>query len=263
MRSDTNELSPSTERPGKRTRPMLFLATFAPAWLALDRLATSPPNPFAALGALGASAGIVIAGEALIARARLRTAIGRLGFGAPAARAVLVSLIVGAMVITTFVVGAAAAGVHLELRSHWPAVLVASFLFHGLAEELVWRGFVFGRLRRTHTFRAAILLSMPLIALTHVPIIIANGWLVGALAVTTAAVTCAPLSYLYERGGRTVWVPAVVHGSIGTWQIFERTYPIQFKMIILLASIFVPQLALGFSDRFFDPTRKRHTQGET
>jgi len=35
-------------------------------------------------------------------------------------------------------------------------------------------------LRRSHRFRAAILPSMPLIALTHVPIIVGNRWLVGA-----------------------------------------------------------------------------------
>jgi hypothetical protein len=44
--------------------------------------------------------------------------------------------------------------------------------------------------RRTWTSRPAILRSIPLIAATQVPIIIGSGWLVGALAVVTVAVTC-------------------------------------------------------------------------
>jgi hypothetical protein len=63
---------------------------------------------------------------------------------------------------------------------------------------------------------------------------------VGTLAVIAAAATCVPLAYLAERGGATIWPPAVLHGLIGTWQIYERTYPVQFKLVILIATALVP-----------------------
>jgi hypothetical protein len=87
---------------------------------------------------------------------------------------------------------------------------------------------------------------MPLIALTHVPIILGNGLAVGGLAVVTAIVTCLPLAHLYDRGGRTVWAPAIVHGLIGTWQLFERTFPVEFSVLILAGSIVTPLLAFAF-----------------
>ena len=67
----------------------------------------------------------------------------------------------------------------------------------------------------------------------------------------TAATTCLPLAYLWERGGRTVWAPALLHGLIGSWQLFERTYPLRFSLVMLVASIVVPLLALLAGDRFF------------
>jgi hypothetical protein len=98
---------------------------------------------------------------------------------------------------------------------------------------------------------------VPLIALTHAPIMATDGWLVGGLATFTAAITCLPLAYLWERGGRTTWAPAVLHGLIGTWQLFERTYPPTFSVVVLCASITVPLLVL--LDRI--PARRRPPAG--
>ena len=74
-------------------------------------------------------------------------------------RALVVAAGVGGAYFLSLLAGAQAVGVTLELRSNWPVVLVSVLLFHGLAEELVWRGFVFAHLRRTATFRRAVVRS--------------------------------------------------------------------------------------------------------
>jgi hypothetical protein len=99
-------------------------------------------------------------------------------------------------------------------------------------------------LRQSHSFARAVWWSVPLIALTHMPIALTDGWLVGGLATLTAAITCWPFATLWERGGRTVWAPALLHALIGCWQLFERSYPIAFSVIVLVASISVPLLAV-------------------
>jgi len=228
-----------------------FLLTFLGAWFALDRLAVSPPMPAPALVALAVAGLVVAAGERLVYGTSLRDLPIAMGFGRPGARAIAVAGLVGGLVVAGYVGGAAALGIQLELRQSWPLVLVGALIFHGLAEELVWRGFVFHHLRDGRTFRRAVLVSMPLIALTHVPIILSNGALVGGLALLTAAVTCLPLAYLWERGGRTVWAPALVHGLVGSWQLFERTYPVSFSIVVMVVTLVVPLLALAFRDRFF------------
>ena len=232
-------------------RTVGFLATFLAAWFVLDRLAVSPPMPVPALIALGVAAAIVVAGQVLVFRTPTTELARVIGLGRPVARAIGVATLVGVLVIAAYLVGAQALGIQLHLLADWPLVLVGALIFHGLAEELVWRGFVFGRLRDTRTFGRAVVLSMPLIALTHVPIFVANGPVIGTVALISAAITCLPLAYLYERGGRTIWAPAIVHGMVGTWQLFERTYPMGFSMVVMLVTIGVPLLAFAFRDRFF------------
>jgi hypothetical protein len=115
----------------------------------------------------------------------------------------------------------------------------------------VWRGYAFSWLRARHPFWRAIAWSVPLIALTHAPIILSNGVAIGSLAVLSAAVTCLPFAYLWERSGRTVWAPAILHGLIGMWQLFERPFDAEFSAVILLASIVTPLSAFLFRNRFF------------
>lgn len=51
-------------------------------------------------------------------------------------------------------------------------IALAALIFHGLAEEMVWRGYTFARLREGRTFWQAVWLSMPLITATHLPIML-------------------------------------------------------------------------------------------
>jgi membrane protease YdiL (CAAX protease family) len=228
-----------------------FLVTFLGAWFALDRLAVSPPMPIPAAIALGVALAILAIGEVLVFRAEPRTILLTLGYGRPDGRAIALALLVGGLVVGGYLAGAAMLGVGLELRPEWPLVFVGALLFHGLAEESVWRGFVYRHARAGRTFGQGVLLSMPLIALTHAPIIASDGWLVGGLATLTAAVTCLPLAYLWDRGGATVWAPAIVHGLIGTWQLFDRTYPVSFSMVVLVVTLVVPLLVFPIGRRLY------------
>ena len=39
-----------------------------------------------------------------------------------------------------------------------------------------------------------------------------------------------------------MWAPALLHGLIGTWQLFERSNTPAFPMLVMAASITVPLL---------------------
>lgn len=220
---------------------VLFGATFLVAWWLLNAFVTSPPNPVSSATALATAAVTLALGLRLAGTpwAEVPTA---LGLRRPETQAIALAGMVGALFLVVLVLCASMLGVALELRENWPVVLVGVLLFHGLAEELVWRGFVFARLRDHRGFAAAVWWSMPLIALTHSPIVVTDGWLIGALATLTAAITCWPMAYLWERGGHTMWTPALLHGLIGTWQLFERSNTPAFPVLVMGASIIVPLL---------------------
>src|SRR5262249_20886779 len=154
------------------------------------------PLPLPALRALAGVFAILAVAEVVVFQTRPAALPRVLGFGRPRARALAVAAVVGLAVAGGGVVAAGALGATLRLRPDWPAVLPGVFLFHGLGEELVWRGFAFRHLRTGRTFRRAVLLSMPLIALTHVPVVLGSGVAVGLAAMVVAALTCLPFAYL-------------------------------------------------------------------
>lgn len=97
------------------------------------------------------------------------------------------------------------------LRPEWGLMMLGLFLQGGMAEEVVFRGYLFRHLRVGRSFRSASLISM-------VPFVLAHGYLfftmdamVATAAVIVAVSTSIPLARLFEMGGRSVWPCALAH----------------------------------------------------
>jgi membrane protease YdiL (CAAX protease family) len=211
-----------------------FLLGFLVLWAVLA--GASAPDPTARWGPVVLL--VVAAAAVVVVRLPVRAALRTLGFGRPTGRSLVVSAVVSALVLLVWPVTAWLSGTSIPLRADWPVVLVGILALHGLAEELVWRGYVFRRLAEGRSFRAAVAWSMPLLALTHVPILITSGPAVGVGAMLVAAVTSIPLSRLYVMGGGTLWAPALLHAAIDS-----------FKVVVLPAAALAvyPLLIIGFS----------------
>lgn len=179
-----------------------------------------------------------------------------LGFGRPGVRAVVVAAAVSCLLLLVFPATAAISGAGVQLRHDWLWLLVGIFAFHGLAEELVWRGFTFRRLRQGRTFWAATLWTMPLVAASHLYIVFTLGPAVGIGAMTVAMVTSIPFAYLYETGRGTIWAPALVHTAIDTFKlvIIPTAALATFSVLIIAVSITVPLLALAVPRRLLQPS---------
>jgi membrane protease YdiL (CAAX protease family) len=185
--------------------------------------------------------------ERIRCRCPVTGALRRLGLGRPGGRALLVAFAVSGLVLLVFPATAIVSGSAVTLRPDWPWLLIGIFAFHGLAEELVWRGYAFRRLREGRSFWAATCWTMPLIAVTHLPIAATMGPAVGLGAMAVAAVTSMPLAYLYETGRHTIWAPAVVHTAIDTFKLVlipAAALP-TFSLLIIVVSLTVPLLAFA------------------
>jgi membrane protease YdiL (CAAX protease family) len=68
-----------------------------------------------------------------------------------------------------------AGGRAVELRPDWIPLLIGVVLVNGITEEVIHRGFVFGRLRRGRSFAAAATISAALFAAQHLYIIATTG----------------------------------------------------------------------------------------
>ncbi|WP_186763047.1 CPBP family intramembrane glutamic endopeptidase [Lentzea tibetensis] len=155
----------------------------------------------------------------------------------------LVGTLVGALIQLVYPLTGKLTGATPTLLPGWGWVLLGIFAFHGVAEELVWRGYAYRRLREGRTFWRAVLLTMPLIAATHIPIVIGSGPAVGAAAMVVAAVTSIPLAHLFEMGRDTIWAPAVLHTAIDTFKLFTLPDAV-FPLLLAGVSVVVPLLVL-------------------
>lgn len=166
-----------------------------------------------------------------------------LGFGRPTGRslAVVTAVCVPVLVVPWLLVGAVP-----TMRPGWPWLLLGIFAFHGLAEELVWRGYAYRRLREGRSFGRAVLLTMPLVAVAHVPVLVRSGVAVGLAALAVAAVTSIPFAHLWEMGRGTIWAPALLHTAIDAFKLVDvpADATVAYSLALAGVSIVVPLLAL-------------------
>jgi membrane protease YdiL (CAAX protease family) len=121
-----------------------------------------------------------------------------------------------ALALAAALLGAAAfyilssgASVSLYPNAAWLAVGILAQ--GGIAEELVFRGYLFGRLRRTRTFWRASLVSMAPFAIVHLPLFLSMEWPIALASLLLAVALAFPYAHLYELGRRTIWAPALMH----------------------------------------------------
>ncbi len=90
-------------------------------------------------------------------------------------------------------------------------LLPGLFAQAGIAEEVLFRGYLFGRLRRGRSFwRAAFLSTLPFVGV-HLLLFGTMPWPVALAALMVSVATSFPLARLFELGGFTIWAPAILH----------------------------------------------------
>jgi len=223
-----------------------FLIGFAILYGVLGGLSEFDPRGRWRLLIMAAVVLTAVVVERLLYRDATTSLRSRLGLGRPKLRAVALALAVSVLVLMVYPLYAVVTRSWMPLQPRWGWILLGLFAFHGLAEEIVWRGYAFRHLRAGRTFWRAVWWSMPLIAATHVPIVITMGPVIGLGAMLVAAVTSISFSYLYETGRGTIWAPAIVHTAIDMFKLFviPASGMTTISLLLILISLTVPLLAL-------------------
>jgi membrane protease YdiL (CAAX protease family) len=236
-----------------------FLVGFAVLWGVLAGVAEVDATGRFGLLVLAAVLAAAVAVERVLDGTPPGVAVRRLGLGRPGGRALLLAVALSGLVLLVHPLTAATTGADVALRSGWPWLLVGIFAFHGVAEELVWRGYAFRRLRSGRSFGRAVAWSMPLLAATHVPVLVSSGPAVGSAAMLVAAVTTVPLAYLFETGRDTVWAPALVHTAIDSFKLVDVESAAQpmYSLTLAAVALVVPLLGLAVPRRVLAPADAR------
>ena len=141
----------------------------------------------------------------------------------------------------------------------WLPNLCGTFLTGGITEEVLFRGFLFGRLRQRFDFRKAALVSTGLFALAHLLLFTYLEWPI-ALFSTILAIACSvPLAYLYEKSCNTIWSSALVHTIIRTIGLVVTTSSQDYQRLAMwwiIGSVFIPYVVLAFYKDFRELWRR-------
>ena len=117
----------------------------------------------------------------------------------------------------------------------------------GIAEEALFRGYLFGRLRRGRSFwHAAALAAVPFV-LVHLILFATMPWQVALAAVLLSVILSFPLAYLFELGGNTIWAPALLHFTVqGAIKVLELPGDTALPLVWMAASAALPYLVFLF-----------------
>jgi membrane protease YdiL (CAAX protease family) len=148
--------------------------------------------------------------EVWLFRVPARSASFELGLGTPRRRGIVASALVsfiflGVIPLSTLF------GSQVSIAQAWWLMLLGLFAQAGIAEEVLFRGYLFHHLKQGREFwRAALLSALPF-AFIHLGLFVVLPYPLAFASLALALVMTPPLSHLFVLGGNTIWPPALLH----------------------------------------------------
>jgi membrane protease YdiL (CAAX protease family) len=192
-------------------------------------------------------AAIVIGALMLVERALYHTppfaALRGLGLGWPCGRGLATALILSALLVLAIPAYAWLRGASTIPYPGWMWLIPGLFAQGGIAEEALFRGYLFRRFHAGRTFwRAAVLATIPFV-LAHLYMFAILPWPLALAAVTLSAIIGFPLAHLFELGGSSIWPPALLHFTVqGAIKILEMPGDTLLPILWMAVSATMPWL---------------------
>jgi membrane protease YdiL (CAAX protease family) len=211
-----------------------------------------------ALGSMRGEAGLAVGSAVVVVVLALdrllfgRTWLTLAAMGVPALRGLVAVAVPALLLLAVFPLLAATAGADLSMYEGWARLLPGLFGQGGIAEELLFRGFLYAHIRRGRTFwRAAALATPPFVA-AHLFLFLTMPWPIALASTALAAIISIPMARLFELGGNTIWAPAILHFVVqGAIKVILLDGPASqaLPMVWMAASAALPFLVFAIRPR--------------
>lgn len=188
----------------------------------------------------------VVAAVLLVERVLLQSAVAARSLGVPRRRGMLAAVGVSAGMLAVFPLVAWLEGGELAIDEDTPRLLPGLFAQAGIGEEILFRALLFAQVRRGRSFwRAVVLSAVPFVGV-HLFLFVTLPWPIALASVLLAAVISAPLAWLYELCGGTIWGPALLHFVVqGAIKLISIEGAPSLPLIWMAASAVVPFAVFG------------------
>lgn len=190
-----------------------------------------------------------------------KSTIRDIGFSKVSFKKIMPGIIISALLLTMYPVLGYILNAKINAAENWQLNLIGLLLTAGLLEEMLFRGFLFGGLRRFMSFKKAVFVSTIVFTIAHLLLFLYFSWPVALLSTLLAAGLSLPLAYLFEKGENTIWSPALVHAAIRTIGMVFTTDERNMMALTatwIITSLVVPYIVLVI----YRPFRNILTKGD-
>ncbi len=151
------------------------------------------------------------AAESFLLRRNHGPTVRHLGLGRSRALGILVTSGIACLMWMAALLFVWARGMTFTFYPGWISLLPGLFAQAGIAEEVLFRAYLFGHVRPGRTFwRAAAVSMLPFVSV-HLVLFYSMPWPIALASVLLSIVMSFPLAYLFELGRNTIWAPALLH----------------------------------------------------
>jgi membrane protease YdiL (CAAX protease family) len=199
---------------------------------------------------------LVVAGtigvERLLFDRSIARAASSLGLGKSRLAGLVVAAGVCLLLLVTVPLFARINGSQLHLVPDWPASLPGLFAQAGIAEEVLFRGYLYRHLREGRSFWGASTSSMLPFAAVHLFLFATMPWPIAMAAVGLAIVMSLPFACLFDLCGGSIWPPALLHFRMQTVPkilVLPADQQTPFALAWMIAGAVVPLVVLANLDR--------------
>lgn len=213
----------------------------AATWLGSDR-------GQAGLAVAAIVLGVLLAVERTAGAGSWRAAAQTLGLGRPARSGLLTAVAICVLVVSVVPLFDGVTGTRVRFDPGAAWLVPGLFAQGGVAEEALFRGFLFGHLRQGRSFWRAANLSMLPFAFVHLLLFTTMPPVVAVAALLLSLAISYPLAHLYDVGSATIWAPAMLHfvvqGTVKVVLVSGESAPV-FPLVWMAASATLPLLVFA------------------
>jgi membrane protease YdiL (CAAX protease family) len=210
------------------------------------------------------SVGGVTIAWSLLKNTQLTESFWQVGFGIPNWRVMGIAVAISALMLSFFPLYSSLANLNLPLQNNWLWILIGIIAGVGIAEETLFRGYVFNFLRQERTFWKAATISMILFGAMHLLLLL---WLplpIAIAAIILAIIAAYPSAYLFETANRTIWPSTILHTTALATNLFEIPADLMISLSLIWIGVIVIGMFLVFvAGRFLFGQSDRTRLGES
>ena len=188
----------------------------------------------------------IITAKIFLFNKSFKESVKEVGLTSPKSSGILIAILISVLMLLTILVFSSVTDSSFSFYPKWYLLVPGLFFQAGIAEETLFRGYLFGHIRTKYSFwKAAILAAVPFI-LVHLMMFYSLSFAIAFASILLAVVTSFPFARLFELGGNTIWAPAILHFVVqGTVKVLiasgesAETFPLFWIAVCALIPLLV------------------------